>query len=282
MTRTGSHSPSLAITPAQRESWDRDGFIVLPAHFGDADLDRVDSEVERQWSESRVRPSALTVDVDLDSRGQRVKLHDAPLTSKDHPYKLNDLYLVSPVVRDVVLEPRLAMLLGVLLKGTPLVCNSLSFQFGSQQAFHTDSLYMKPLRKLNLVATWIALEDVHEDAGPLQYFPGSHRITPYRFSNGDLRAIPSEMPGYTEYMQRECRRLGLRPETFCARRGDCFIWHSQLFHGGSQIRDLSRTRRSLVTHYYRSEDKLLGKVRHNAYGHYWKRPHQAAGTYEAA
>ena len=37
--------------------------------------------------------------------------------------------------------------------------------------------------------------------------------------------------------------------TFHANRGDVFLWHGALIHGGSRARDTTMTRRSLVLHY---------------------------------
>ena len=34
------------------------------------------------------------------------------------------------------------------------------------------------------------------------------------------------------------------------RAGDVFLWHEQLLHGGTEIADMQRTRKSLVTHYW--------------------------------
>jgi ectoine hydroxylase-related dioxygenase (phytanoyl-CoA dioxygenase family) len=105
-----------------------------------------------------------------------------------------------------------------------------------------------------MVATWIALEDVHPGAGPLQYYPGSHKIPPYLFSDGALNAKPAEMPDFARYITPQLAKRDLRVQTFAAKAGDVLIWHSQLFHGGAAISDPARTRKSLVTHYFRACD----------------------------
>ncbi len=45
------------------------------------------------------------------------------------------------------------------------------------------------------------------------------------------------------------RERGLEVEQLTCRRGDAFIWHAGLVHGGSRIADETRTRKSFVTHY---------------------------------
>jgi hypothetical protein len=139
------------------------------------------------------------------------------------------------------------------------VCNTLSLEKGSQQGSHLDTLYMTPASDFGLVATWMALEDVHQDAGPLRYFPGSQRIKPFRFSSGNVHYIPSEMPHWFEYMDESVAQLGLEETRFLAKRGDLLIWNALLFHGGSPINDLSRTRNSLVTHFVTRTDCISQK-----------------------
>jgi ectoine hydroxylase-related dioxygenase (phytanoyl-CoA dioxygenase family) len=261
---------------AQRQHWDESGYLVLEGFFPSPRVEAITREFERSWDASRLAPSELVVD--LIGTSARVLLHQAPIESRKQPYKLNDLYLVSEDVRHVVLDPQLVKVLWDLLGGTPLVCNSLNFEYGSQQPYHTDSLYMTPPRDLNLTATWIALEDCVAEAGPLRFFPGSHKIPPYRFSNGGISAVgnDSEMPQYQAYMQEHINRLGLKERRFCARAGDVFIWHSQLYHGGAAIDDPTKSRRSLVTHYFIADDMpAVKKIRHVRGGYWMKRAHQA-------
>ena len=47
---------------------------------------------------------------------------------------------------------------------------------------------------------------------------------------------------------------GIEPVHFLPRKGDVFIWHAQLYHGGAPIETPGRTRRSMVAHFWRVED----------------------------
>lgn len=168
---------------------------------------------------------------------------------------MNDcLSLEHDEVRNLALNARLTPILRDLLGHVPCICNSLSFQQGSGQEDHHDSLYMMPISHGQLIAIWVALEDCDMNAGPLRYYPGSHRIPPYVFSSGNNRAIQAEMPAWNAYMQEQVKRLGLTPEVFPARRGDVFIWSAYLLHGGSHIVDPKLTRKSIVFHYFSEGD----------------------------
>jgi phytanoyl-CoA hydroxylase len=49
-------------------------------------------------------------------------------------------------------------------------------------------------------------------------------------------------------VMRESSKLELVTEKLCIVKGDTAIWHPQTPHGGTEIRDLTRTRHSIVMH----------------------------------
>jgi hypothetical protein len=56
--------------------------------------------------------------------------------------------------------------------------------------------------------------------------------------------------------------------------GDALIWHAQVIHGGTPIRDPNRTRKSLVVHYFRSCDfHPASSVEFRPGRYYFKRGH---------
>ncbi len=116
---------------------------------------------------------------------------------------------------------------------------------------------MPPPAPGKMVVTSVCLEDVHPDAGPLFYIPGSQKIPPYRFSNGTIRAIPAEMGPCHAYIDNAIKERGLKSEIFLGRKGDCFIWSCQIAHGGSPIRRSE-------AHAQEPGDALLARQRHGA------------------
>ena len=172
-----------ALTHDEAKHWADFGFLKLPGFFSGAEIDQLIHYVDGLWESARATGRKTVVDVFIGSPNERrIYMKDAPTDAAKKPHKVNDLFLEEEAIRNMVLNSELSAKLRVLLKGDPLVCNTLNFLYGSQQPFHTDSLYMTPPKALNLVATWIALEDVHPDAGPLQYYPRSHKIPPFYFA----------------------------------------------------------------------------------------------------
>jgi phytanoyl-CoA hydroxylase len=255
-----------------RAHWERHGYAVLPGFYTDEALGPAWAAQEHAW---RTRARRVVVD-DMDT------LERLPLRTVDdarrqrHRFKTNDLYLEYGAVREVALNPRLTPIVRELLGQVPVVCNSLGFEHGSEQPDHVDALYMAPETQGHLLAAWIALEDSAPGAGRLRYYPGSHRIEPYVFSGGGTRHVPDEMPAWHAYMQAQVAKLGLQAQQFAARKGDVFLWHAQLYHGGSPIADRTLTRRSLVFHYFSERDcRSLGARLEPLHGGYWvRRSHQ--------
>jgi hypothetical protein len=149
--------------------------------------------VDRLWAERSRPDNPLVIDVFIGTPDERrIYFRDAPAPARDVPYKLNDLFLESTLVRDTITDPALCRILAGLLDCDPMVCNSLTFERGSEQGFHFDTFYMPAPVQNKMVATWIALEGVHRDAGPLQYCPGSHKTPPYRFQMGRSTQSPGK------------------------------------------------------------------------------------------
>jgi ectoine hydroxylase-related dioxygenase (phytanoyl-CoA dioxygenase family) len=208
------------------------------------------------------------------ARSRRMRLADAPDEAFARPIKFNDLMLECAEIRACNLHPRLVPILDELLDGPPAACNSLNFIQGSEQTEHIDSWFMPPPAPDKMVVTSVCLEDVHPDAGPLFYLPGSQKIPPYRFSNGTIRAIDGEMNACHAYLDQAIKERGLKREIFLGRKGDVFIWSCQIAHGGSPINDPKRTRKSLVTHYWRANDMARHKLEGVNGGFYFAKDHQ--------
>ena len=107
---------------------------------------------------------------------------------------------------------------------------------------------------MELIASWIALEDVQPGSGELMYVPGSHRCEEFLFSNKYKHFSPDRDPKgslklHREHCEEQIRRHGASFETFLPKKGDMLFWHADLYHGGSNVIDEGLTRNGLVGHY---------------------------------
>jgi hypothetical protein len=258
------------LSGAQKQQWERDGFLVLPSFFTKSEVDEANRIIEEKMRKPE-RFGEATIDVLQGTyEGQRLKAKGAPVEAFRVPIKNNDMFMEEAKIRELALNTRLTGMLAELLEGKPMICNSLNFIWGSQQPDHFDTWYMPPPVTDKMAVSSICLEDVSAEAGPLAYYPGSHKWEPYRFLHGGIDAREAEMPACREYLQKFID--GAERKTFLGKAGDVFVWHGQLLHGGSVIGDIQRTRKTLVTHYWRVEDVAPERVvKVHETGYYLKR-----------
>lgn len=95
---------------------------------------------------------------------------------------------------------------------------------------------------------WIALEDVTMENGPLIYYPGSHKWDFLTMQKMGLN--PGEYKLYENKLEDMINKSGLKAEYGLIKKGDALIWHANLVHGGYKIIDNSKTRMSMVIHYF--------------------------------
>jgi ectoine hydroxylase-related dioxygenase (phytanoyl-CoA dioxygenase family) len=269
-------SEAFGEHPVDLGFWQRNGYYVLRNFFSREATDAILQAEKSAWE--RNAPDVVVDNLIYDFRTPRLRARIGDLTPEQRRQRfvVNDLFLHDADVRTVATDARLISVLRQLLGTEPVLWQSLNFTWGSSQLYHQDTLYLPPPNERDMVVTWIALEDIHPDSGPLKYIPGSHLIPEFRFSDGQLRVVPGEERGWEEHIARHRGAMGLREEQFEAKRGDVFVWHAFLVHGGSEIKDLERTRRSYVAHYYSKADLERTGVtiaRHNA--GYWcaRAPH---------
>lgn len=131
---------------------------------------------------------------------------------------------------------------------------TLNFPVGTQQHVHTDSVHFSSVPERFMCGVWTALEDISADAGPLVYYPGSHKWP--IFTNEHIGACSAEEK--SELNQNAYEPLWralidvheIKPVTFTPKKGQSLIWLANLLHGGNRQTNKQKTRWSQVTHYY--------------------------------
>ena len=131
---------------------------------------------------------------------------------------------------------------------------TLNFPVGTQQHLHSDSIHFSSIPERFMCGVWLAMEDVHPEAGPLTYLPGSQKWPILSNAMIGRRGFGSNSPFAQVPFEAAWRALvqncGKEQEVFLAKKGQALIWAANLLHGGSPQQDPRRTRWSQVTHYY--------------------------------
>lgn len=247
-------SHKSALSEEQVSFFFENGYLVLRKHFAASEVLAINQAVDRAWADGSIYNN-LTISAYTGTPNYvETYLRTLDPAARKVQHKLNHLYLYDARVLDLVMADKIQNALAQLLGGTPLLFNGLNMEHGTEQRMHIDSFYMPPRTFGKMAATWLALEDIHPDCGPLYYYPRSHLIPPYKFSHGGIAAVPAEMAAFDTYYDQELAQRELKPEGFCPEKGDLFIWHAQLYHGGGKINNRALSRRSMVNHFWTVED----------------------------
>jgi ectoine hydroxylase-related dioxygenase (phytanoyl-CoA dioxygenase family) len=207
---------------------------------------RFDADVEQLW---RDRPVDLAM---APKAGGRISFADASDEDRHIGYRITDPHSHSPTARDLYLNPEIFRVVELILDQPAVAFQSLYFQYGSEQSLHRDPMFVVTTPASHLVASWIALEDITEDSGPLLYVPGSHRMPWFEFAPDTIAAPGDDKPmraKWSEYRAQWLQDTGREAKPFTCKQGDVFIWHGALLHGGAKVTNPTATRKSFVVHY---------------------------------
>ena len=191
------------------------------------------------------------------------ELDEYAIINLENPYselsnlRFQDIHFKIKSLNKLMHDPRLLKIAEILLGIKVKPFQSLFFPYGSGQNAHSDSIHMTTYPLGYLLATWIALEDIKTQAGPLFYYPKSHRL-PFVFSH--QLQIPNYLKKmstqevyeqfYEPKIQSIIKSQNLEQKIVLAKKGDLIFWHANLIHGGSPRENLILTRKSIACHYF--------------------------------
>ncbi len=234
------------------QSWRRDGFVIIEKGVDESDIDKFSSELDQFF----LNFSDYLISMEVRGRQTWSHAEHSSIVS-EVGVKFNNLHVASGFAGSLCLSPKIIRFLSSIFLCPPVPMQSLTFIKGSQQRTHIDFPYVNRQRRLpQMVAAWIALEDVHEESGPLAYFKGGHLPTLTGFfdwGNGNLTSVAGSNKrnsnDFADYLESKMKEAKLAPVMFLPKKGDVLIWHANLPHLGLPIRNVDLTRRSFVTHY---------------------------------
>ena len=176
----------------------------------------------------------------------------------------------------ISLHPKIVQFCQWAMQSEPLLFGSLSFEAGTEQELHMDSIFFHTEPAHHMVGVWIALEDIDEEAGPLYYVPGSHKWNfPYgedvlldnpefndrvmaaragNISPEEIVQLSSEMgQSWTSQLLQQEKASPAARVLNLAKKGDVFFWHGRLAHGGTARINRELSRNSMVCHFISNE-----------------------------
>lgn len=212
------------------KSYNENGFVVLSRFFDSKVIDSINLEIESLVERGKIKPK--------------------------YRNRIMFAFRKSNALRIAATNERLLELLHVLIGGKAILFQSINFEYGTEQPTHSDMIHMSTYPLGGLIGVWVALEDITLDNGPLHYYPKSH-LLPYHlnesYNNQGTKFRIGNKP-YSDYetmIQEKVNQSNLTKEIFQAKKGDVLIWHANLLHGAEKQIDKSKTRKSVVFHYFK-------------------------------
>lgn len=216
------------LTELQR-AWRDDGLVILPGILDDLEVDAY----QRAW---------------VNANGDR-------LTG----WPCDTPYVHTEAVRDLCCDQTVAHLLELLIGEPCGVHLNLTGWRSTTRNWHQDGYLNPDTNADHYAAVWFALGDIHPNAGPFEYVPGSHREFGVIRQDLMLAALGTDVTNQhwprdseailTPLFEQAIGERGLEVRQFVAQRGDVLIWHPRLLHRGSVPNDPTLERRALIAHY---------------------------------
>ena len=204
-------------------------------------------------------------DEHIGERIERVKAYLAPrfdvdmgdpetIKNSGKVTRVQDAWVYHEDVRAIAANHAVLDLLQKLYGRRPFPFQTLNFPVGTQQHLHSDSIHFSCIPERFMCGVWLAMEDVHPEAGPLTYLPGSHRWPILSNTMIGRRGYGSDreyaQPPFEAAWKALIDASGIEQEIFAPKKGQALIWAANLLHGGSPQINPKLTRWSQVTHYY--------------------------------
>ena len=240
LLRAAHHLDPAMLAMAQ--AYARDGYVIMDSEADPALFDTLVTGLDDYYRDG--------------PRSNQARIQDAWLIP-DAP--------IAGAVRQLATLPKVHAVLRELYLREPIPFQTLNFPRGTQQQTHSDTIHFNSVPERFMCGVWLALEDIHAESGPLQYYPGSHKLPIYNLHdigimgsgrtlpNGQLEIYGEAYSRYERFIASLVEAHGLQRHELVIKKGQALIWSANLLHGGSIIADPALSRHSQVTHYYFSD-----------------------------
>lgn len=215
------------------ETWTEGGYAILRGYFSAGFIDQVNAEIDALMENKQI---------DFNYSGKKIM------------FAFREGELLGKIARDEGIVSAFSFLTGKQM----VPFQSINFEKSSEQRSHSDAIHMTTYPLGHLTAAWVALEDIGPEQGPLEYYPGSHKL-PYVLNRDFDHGGSSLLLGkdaylqYEEHIQEMIKTKQLKPQVLHPKKGDVFLWHGNLLHGAQRMTNRDLTRKSMVVHYLSPE-----------------------------
>lgn len=230
-----------ALTPAQLEAFQRDGFVIVRGLFNRQEVTELIDTFDGLHAHGEIPgcfkaiPAAQATD----------PLEAYPRMM--HPHRVND------AIMRYMLHPRLEPILQAVLDEVPIAAQSMFYwkpPTARGQALHQDNFYLC-VHPGTCMAAWVAIDRADPENGGLFVAPGSHLLDVFCPEEADLSV------SFTQHFVPV--PAGLQEVPVVLDAGDVLFFGGNLIHGSQPNRSENRFRRSFICHYIGASSQEIAR-----------------------
>lgn len=207
------------------------------------------------------------------------KVNNSKLDQNGFGKRIGLIHTELETAQKILMSKDIMSLLQKYFSDNPVLFGSLTFDIGSEQNAHHDSAFFYTQPDHSMVGVWIALEDIHPDSGPLFYVPYSHKtfaikadqalesdpnlkqeVLNFRKSNSSSveysQLADKVYACWDKYLQKKIYDEGVEKVPALIKKGDIFVWHGWLVHGGLKRNNPLLSRKSIVGHFIAENSRM--------------------------
>ena len=218
------------------EKFFNDGYVILDLNLENSFYEKINHDIDK-----------IIYKNDYKTNFKEYHYNESP--------RIVEAWRKSDPVLDLALNKKIIDSLKIIYNRRPIPFSTINFVKGTSQPIHSDNIHFDTIPHRWLAGVWVALEDVDEFNGPLCIYPGSHKLKTYFMNDFNLPAankynLKEVYSKYEDGIRELIIKNNLEIKELKINKGQFIIWSANLLHGGQEIRDTSRTRKSQVIHYH--------------------------------
>lgn len=155
----------------------------------------------------------------------------------------------------VLTDARLQSAVTAVLGEPGTIVQTMYFEGNPATQPHHDSYYLDADDTGEMVAAWVACEDIEPDAGRFFVCPGSHRLSMPR-NVGDHNIVDHH-DRYLAAVTNAMRDVPLEVRAPALERGDVLLWSALTIHGSLATESPGHSRRSYTAHFIGDSARFL-------------------------
>jgi len=219
------------------DSLNENGYAIIDLEIDSEIIDRANEDIQNQIDKNTIKTNSKAYHYNSSPR-------------------IVEAWKFSESIKKIVKNNKLINTLRYCYQSEPIPFSTINFLKGTEQPLHSDEIHFGSIPHGYLTGCWIALEDIHEDSGPLAIGVRSHKLPLFSYESIGLdipkteRELKQSYTLYEEWAKKIMDDNNIEIKELPIKKGQCIIWLSNLLHGAFSIKNKNLSRKSMAIHFH--------------------------------